>query len=72
MSEMMTIVVHFHRKRYRDFKTYYTDDVMSDLRTEFPQVLSYSRFIQRMPRILGALCAYLVHCYGRCSGNCVD
>lgn len=68
MSEMMTIVVHFHQKRYRDFKTYYTDYVMSDLQSEFPQLLSYSRFIQLMPRILLALCAYLVHCYGRCSG----
>ena len=23
-SEMMTIVIHFHQARYRDFKTYYT------------------------------------------------
>jgi transposase len=68
MSEMMTIVVHFHQKRFRDFKTYYTEYVMIELRAEFPTVLSYSRFIQLMPRILLALCAYLVHCYGRCSG----
>lgn len=68
MSELMTIVIHFHPKRFRDVKTYYTEYVMIELRAEFPTVLSYSRFIQLMPRILLALCAYLVHCYGRCSG----
>jgi len=68
MSEMMTIVVHFHQKRYRDFKTYYIDYVAENLQSEFPTLLSYSRFIQLMPRILLALCAYLQHCYGGCSG----
>lgn len=68
MSEMMTIVVHFHQKRFRDFKTYYTDYVMTNLQAEFPTLVSYTRFIQLMPRILVALCAYLQQCYGRCTG----
>ncbi len=68
MSEMMTIVVHFHQKRYRNFKTYYTDYVMKHLNGEFPTLLSYSRFIQLMPRIVVALCVYLQHCYGTCTG----
>lgn len=68
MSEMMTIVVYFHQKRYRDFKTYYTEHVLQELQAEFPSLLSYSRFIQLMPRILVALCAYLRHCFGLCSG----
>jgi hypothetical protein len=68
MSEMMTIVVHFHQKRYRDFKTYYTKYVISDLQAEFPRLLSYNRFIQLMPRILVALCAYLQACYGQTRG----
>lgn len=68
MSEMMTLVVHFHQKRYRDFKTYYTEYVTEQLRSEFPTLLSYSRFIQLMPRILVALSAYLRQCYGPCRG----
>jgi hypothetical protein len=68
MSEMMTIVVHFHQKCYRDFKTYYTNYVMTDLQSEFPDLLSYNRFVQLMPRILLALCAYLHYCYGLCRG----
>lgn len=68
MSEMMTIVVHFHQKRFRDFKTYYTSYVAVHLQTEFPQLLSYTRFIQLIPRILIALGAYLQSCYGMCTG----
>lgn len=45
MSEMMTIVVYFHQKRFRDFKIYYTDYVATHLRAEFPVLMSYSRFV---------------------------
>jgi len=62
MSEMMTIVAHFHQQRYRDFKTYYTHYVMTALQSEFPTLCSYSRFVQLIPRILLALCAYLRSC----------
>lgn len=68
MSEMMTIVVHFHQKRYRDFKSYYTEYVGKHLRGEFPKQISYNRFVQLTPRILLGLCEYLRHCYGSCRG----
>jgi len=68
LSEMMTIVIHFHQTRFRDFKTYYLTYVSRYLRDEFPLLLSYSRFIQLMPRILVALCSYLQTCYGTCTG----
>lgn len=67
-SEIMTIVIHFHQSRYRDFKTYYTRYVQVYLRAEFPQLVSYGRFVQLMSRVLVPLCAYLVKCYGQCSG----
>jgi len=59
LSEMMTIVVFFHWSRYRDFKTYYTTYVMQHLTAEFPDLLSYNRFVELMPRIIVPLCAYL-------------
>lgn len=68
MSEMMTIVVHFHQQRYRDFKIYYIEHVGKHLCSEFPNQISYNRFIQLMPRVLNGLCEYLRHCYGQCSG----
>ncbi len=68
LSEMMTLVVHFHQKQFRNFKTYYTEYVVKHLEAEFPSLLNYSRFIQLMPRILVALCAYMQCCYGSCTG----
>ena len=51
-SEMMTIVIHFHQARYRDFKTYYTKYVQAYLRRAFPKLISYERFVQLLPSIL--------------------
>jgi transposase len=67
-SEMMTIVIHFHQARYRDFKTYYTEYVQKRLNAEFPHLISYARFIQRLPNILEPLCVFLQLCFGRCTG----
>jgi hypothetical protein len=62
LSEMLTSVVHFHQIGYRNFKTYYLGYVARHLHGEFPKLLSYTRFIQLMPRLLLALVAYLRHC----------
>jgi transposase len=67
-SEIMTILIHFHQARYRDFKTYYVHYVQQYLQREFPKLVSYNRFVQLVPRIVIPLCAYLRHCYGSCSG----
>lgn len=67
-SEMLTILIHFHQARYRDFKTYYTAYVARYLRAEFPRLLSYGRFIQRMPLLLDLVCAFLGTTFGHCTG----
>ena len=67
-SEIMTIVIHFHQQRYRDFKSYYQKHVCKHLLTEFPNLVSYSRFVELMPSVLLALCAYLQSRFGSCSG----
>lgn len=67
-SEMMTIVIHFHQARYRDFKTYYTQHVQVFLRAEFPRLVSYERFIQRLPTLLEPLCVFLQSCFGTPTG----
>jgi hypothetical protein len=67
-SEMMTIVIHFHQARYRDFKTYYTQHVQVFLCAEFPHWVSYERFIQRLPSILEPLCVLLQSCFGTPTG----
>jgi hypothetical protein len=67
-SEIMTIVIHFHQARYRDFKTYYIEHVQRYLHSGFPKLVSYGRFVQLLPSILEPLCVYLRTCFGRCSG----
>ena len=68
VSEIMTIIIHFHQSHYRDFKTYYTDHVCKHLRSEFPKLVSYERFVILLPSVLGPLSAYLKSLYGRCHG----
>lgn len=68
LSEIMTLLIHFHQARFRDFKTYYTQYVQVYLSGEFPKLVSYGRFVQLMPSALVPLCAYLHTCYGTCSG----
>ena len=69
LSEIMTIVIFFHQSHYRNFKAYYQQEVQAHLRSEFPGLVSYSRFVEFMPSALLPLCAYLRHaCLGTCTG----
>jgi len=67
-SEMMTIMILFHQSHYRTFKAYYTEYVQYHLRSEFPTLVSYQRFVELMPTILVPLVAYLHTQLGRCTG----
>jgi hypothetical protein len=67
-SEVITILVHFHQVRFRDFKTYYLVYVLGHLRREFPHAVSYHRFVELLPSVIGPLTAYLQTCFGTCSG----
>jgi hypothetical protein len=55
----MTIVFAFHSSQYRTFKAYYIEQVLRHWRAEFPHLVSYSRFVALLPRILVPLTAYL-------------
>jgi hypothetical protein len=58
-SEIMTILIHFHQSHYRDFKGFYLLHVCLHLRSEFPNLLSYTRFVALIPTVFAPLCAYL-------------
>lgn len=59
LSEVMTIMVHFHLSRYRTFKDYYLKHVCQHLRSEFPGLVSYNRFVELMRGALVPLMVYL-------------
>ncbi len=66
-SEVMTILIHFHQSHYRTFKAYYTEHVQVHLTREFPQLVSYQRFVALIPSMLVPMLAYLQSCYGACT-----
>ena len=68
LSEIMTILIWFHCSGYRNFKTYYRQQVLTHWRAEFPGLVSYSRFVEFIPATLVPLSAYLRTCFGSCTG----
>jgi hypothetical protein len=67
-SEVMTILIHFHQSHYRTFKAYYTEYVQVYLTSEFPHLVSYTRFVALIPQVMMPLLAYLRSRYGTCTG----
>jgi hypothetical protein len=67
-SELMTIAILFQQSGYRTFKAYYTRHVQLHLRSEFPQLVSYNRFVELLPSVLVPLTVYLQAQLGQCSG----
>ena len=67
-SEVMTIVVLFHHSGFRNFKTYYTQQVCQHWRAEFPHLVSYQRMVELKPSVLVLLAAFLHSRFGNCSG----
>ncbi|AGH44329.1 transposase, IS4 [Paraglaciecola psychrophila 170] len=64
-SEIMTIVVSFHMSHYRDFKNYSLGYVSLVYKNESPNLLSYTQFIEVMPRVIVPMCAYFTSLKGK-------
>ena len=58
-SEIMTLIIWFHQSGYRTFKAYYTQEVVAHLQGEFPHLVSYTRFVELMGRMVVPLTVYL-------------
>ena len=67
-SEVMTILIGFHQSNYRTFKHFYLNHVCVYWQTEFPQLVSYTRFVQLQQDVLILLTDYLSATLGECSG----
>ena len=68
LSEILTLLVSFHWSHSRTFKHYYMEYVAVHLRPYFPELVSYPRFVELLPRALIPLCCYLSTRKGRCTG----
>ena len=59
LGEILTILIEFHQSQYRNFKAYYLLHLSRHCRGEFPNLLSYSRFVALIPTALMPMCIYL-------------
>jgi hypothetical protein len=59
MSEVMTIVVYYHNYGNRTFKDFYLKSLSQHLKSCFPKLVSYNRFVELIPMILIPLIAFL-------------
>jgi len=68
LSEIMTVVIAFHQSNYRTFKHYYLNFVCRYWYKEFPNLVSYNRFVELMSAALVPLTIYLNSRKGRMTG----
>lgn len=69
LSEIMTILIMFHLSGYRTFKWYYQKHVMQHQKKDFPNLVSYNRFVEIMKYALVPLILYIVRArFVKCSG----
>jgi hypothetical protein len=54
-SEMLSIVIFYHYSGAKCFEYYYRNCVQMQLNSYFPDLISYERFVARMPRLLPGL-----------------
>jgi hypothetical protein len=68
-SEIMTITVLFHLSGFRNFKHYYLFYIQKHLKNEFPETVSYNRFVELMQSNMLALTMYMkTSCLGEVTG----
>lgn len=67
-GEVITIVILFHKTRYRTFKDYYNRYVTMFLKPFFPKIPSYKRFVYLMRGCLFPLFIFSQGCLGDCTG----
>ncbi len=68
MSEIMTIIIAFHTSNHRDFKNFYTGFVSQFYQSHFPTLLSYTRFLEVMPKAIVPLASYFTTLKGEPTG----
>ena len=68
-SEVMTILVLYHTMQHRNFKSFYLGYICNHMRKEFPNRLSYNRFVERQATVGLHLLLFLQTCaLGKCTG----
>lgn len=67
-SEIITITIYYQLIGFRTFKWFYTNYLRKHLRSEFPNILSYNRFIELQSEILYPLTCFMQTRCGQSKG----
>ena len=68
-SEVITILVIFHIYQYRNLKHFYINYVQKHMTGEFPETVSYNRFVELQRKAFLPMSVFLkVTCLGECTG----
>ena len=68
-SEIITIMVLFHTKGYRNMKHFYLNYIQKHMTVEFPNTVSYNRFTELMQSVTLPMTIFLkTCCLGECTG----
>lgn len=58
-SEIITIWIFYHQSGYRTFKWFYQKFIQGQCQDKFPNLLSYNRFIEIVPKIIIPISAFM-------------
>jgi hypothetical protein len=68
-SEVITILIMFHLGQFRNLKHYYINYVQKHLKSEFPETVSYNRFVELQAKAIVPMAVFLqLCCLGKCTG----
>ena len=68
-SEVMTVMVIFYLKSYKNLKHFYLYCVVKHMTDFFSALVSYNRFVELQKQMIQTLAVYLkIHRLGKCSG----
>jgi hypothetical protein len=68
-SEVITIVILFHLKKYRCLKHFYMMHVQKHMQSDFPKTVAYNRFVELQQKALMPMAVFLQFCcLGKCTG----
>ena len=68
-SEVMTILVIFHLKSYRNLKHFYLNHVCKHMTKMFPDCVSYNRFVELQKKVTQPLAVFMKNaCLENCTG----
>jgi hypothetical protein len=68
LSEIMTILLLFHRSNYRTFKHFYIFYVLSHLKSLFPKLVGYPRFVQMISEVFFPMFCFVKEHQGTSQG----